>query len=100
MPALLLRYLQGLNWLLLALGATFTVVLSVVVLMLYVNLDTAPQYRPQFEGTRISTLWFAAVMCSAALAVWGLRNRHVLGWPAQLLLLACVVGTVRYFLPD
>ena len=96
----LLRYLQGLNWTLLALGATFTVVLSVVTLLLYLNLDSAPQYRPQFESMRISTLLFLGVMLAGAAAVWAHRQRHVLRWPAELLLAAASVVTVLYFLPE
>jgi hypothetical protein len=95
----LLRYLQGLNWTLLAVGATFTVVLSVVCLLLYLNLDAAPRYRPQFEGMVASTLLFAGVMLSAGAAVWAQCRRHGLRWPAELLLAAAATATVLYFLP-
>jgi hypothetical protein len=94
-----LRYLQGFNWALLALGTTFTVVLSVVCLLLYLNLGGAPQYRPQFEATLASTLLFAGIMLCAAAAVWAQRQRHWMRWPAELLLAAAVAATVRYFLP-
>ncbi|MGH8453226.1 MAG: hypothetical protein ACRESW_01620, partial [Nevskiales bacterium] len=86
-------------WTLLALGATFVVVLSVVCLLLYINLDTAPEYRPQFESMRISTLLFAGVMSAAAAAIWAHRQRHVLRWPAEMLLATSVTITVLYFLP-
>jgi hypothetical protein len=95
----LLRYLQGFNWTLLAVGATFTLVLSVVCLLLYLNLDTAPHYRPQFEGMVASTLLFAGVMLSAGAAAWAQRRRHLLRWPAELLLAAAAAATVFYFLP-
>lgn len=94
-----LRYLQGLNWALLALGVTFTLVLSVVCLLIYLNLDVAPEYRPQFESTRTSTLLFAGVMLAGAAAVWAQSRRHALRWPAELLLAAAVTNTVLYFLP-
>ncbi len=96
----LLRYLQGINWTLLAIGATFTLVLSVVCLLLYLNLDTSPHYRPQFDGMVGSTLLFAGVMLSAGAAVWAQRRRHVLRWPAELLLGAACAATVFYFLPN
>ncbi len=96
----LLRYLQGLNWTLLALAATFTIVLSVVVLLLYLNLGSAPHYRPQFESMRFSTLLFAGVMLAGAAAVWTQRQRHFLRWPAELLLGASSLITVLYFLPQ
>lgn len=95
----LLRYLQGVNLTLLALGATFTVVLSVVSLLLYWHLETAPQYRAQFESMRFSTLLFAGVMASAALAVWSVRRRYLVGWLAEVLLLLSIAITVQYFLP-
>jgi hypothetical protein len=95
----LLRYLQGLNWALLALGATFTIVLSVVSLLLYLNLDTAPRYQPQFEAALESTLLFSGVMLAAAGAVWLHRRDHILRWPAELLLALAVAATVSYFLP-
>jgi hypothetical protein len=95
----LLRYLQGLNWALLALGATFTVVLSVVALLLYLNLDSAPRYRPQFESMRLSTLLFLGVMLTGAAAVWAHRRGHILRWPAEVLLATTSVVTVLYFLP-
>lgn len=95
----LLRYLQGVNLTLLALGATFTVVLSVVCLMLYWHLEAAPHYRPQFESMRTSTLLFMGVMLSAAAATWALQRRYLLSWFAEGLLLLSVVITVQYFLP-
>ncbi len=95
----LLRYLQGVNLTLLALGATFTVVLSVVCLMLYWHLDAAPEYRPQFESMRTSTMLFAGIMLTAAMAVWTVRRRLLLGWIAEPLLVLSVCITVQYFLP-
>ena len=95
-----LRYLQGFNWAFLALGATLTLVLSVVCLLLYLNLDTAPQYRPQFESTRTSAFLFVAVMLSAAVAVCTQRTQHLLRWPAELLLAAAITVVVLYFLPQ
>lgn len=97
---MLLRYLQGLNWALLALGVTFTVVLSVVCLLLYLNLDTAPRYRPQFESAFNSVLLFAGVMLTAAGTVWLHRRGHRLRWPAELLLAVAVTVTILYFLPE
>lgn len=95
----MLRYLQGLNWTLLALGATFTIVLSVVCLLLFIYLDTAPEYRPQFESMRTNTLLFASVMACAAVAVWSQRRHHRLRWPAEIMLMAAVFVTVQHFLP-
>lgn len=99
MKEMLLRYLQGFNLLLLALGATFSVVLSVVCLLLFLHLDTAPEYRPQFESMRVSTLLFVGVMAAAAAAYWGQRRRNLLRWPAELLLTGMILVTVQYFLP-
>lgn len=99
MPTIILRYLQGLNWVLLAIGATFTIVLSVVSLMLFVNLSAAPRYRPEFEQTLASTGIFVFVMVAAAAAVWTHRKQHLLRWPAELLLAVAVVAVFRYFLP-
>jgi hypothetical protein len=99
MPAALLRYLQGLNWALLAIGATFTIVLSVVSLLLFLNLPAAPRYRPEFEQTLASTGIFAFVMAAAAAAVWSHRKQSTLRWPAELLLVIAVFTVFRYFLP-
>lgn len=99
MPAVFLRYLQGLNWALLAIGATFTIVLSVVSLLLYVNLSAAPRYRPEFEQTLASTLVFGFVLMTAGAAVWTQRKRHPLRWPAELLLVVAVLTVFRFFLP-
>lgn len=95
----MMRYLQGLNWTLLAVGASFTVVLSVVSLLLYLHVADAPQYQPQFEAARINTVYFAGVMSAAALAAWALRKRHILHWPAEMLLLATCIATLMHFLP-
>lgn len=95
----ILRYLQGLNWALLAIGVTFTVVLSVVALLLYVNLGAAPRYQPEFEQAMASTLVFAFVMVAAAAAVWTHRTQHVLRWPAEILLVVAVLVVLRFFLP-
>jgi hypothetical protein len=95
----MMRYLQGLNWTLLAVGASFTVVLSVVSLLFYLHVADAPQYQPQFEAAKLNTAYFAAVMLSAAAAAWTLRRRHILHWPAEILLLATCVATVMHFLP-
>lgn len=94
-----LRYLQGANWALLAIGVTFSIVLAVVSFLLYINLDTAPRYRPQFEAAFDSVQLFAVVMSAAGVAVWLQRRRHFLRWPAELALVAAVVVTVRHFLP-
>lgn len=95
----MMRYLQGLNWTMLALGTTFAVVLAVVGLLLYLNLDTAPEYQPQFDAAMTNALYFTGVMLAAALAAWAVRRRHVLRWPAELLLLAVTTMTILHFLP-
>ena len=96
----MLRYLQGLNWAFLAIGVTFTVVLSVVSFLLYINLDDAPRYQPQFEAAFGSVQLFTGVMLTAGAAVWLHRRGHFLRWPAELLLVATITITVRHFLPQ
>lgn len=96
---LALRYLQILNWFLLAVGAALAIPLGVVCLLFYLNIDTSPQYRAEFQGAMVSTLLFFAVGLSAAAAGLGQKGGRAWRWPAEVMLAASVIVTVWYFLP-
>lgn len=99
MTSTFLRYLQGVNWALLAVAATFTAVLPVVCLLIYVHLDEAPRYQASFDYVFKITMLFLMLLVVAAAAVWTHRRQHFLRWPAEVLLLAAVVYVLLFVSP-
>ena len=95
----LMRYLQGLNWTLLVLGATLFVNLAVVCLLYFLHLDQAPRYRAEFDSVVLSTLLFFGVALAAATAIWGQRRQFSWRWLAEGVLALTVFGSVWHFLP-
>lgn len=77
----MLRTLQILNAVLLALGVTFTVTLAVVSLLLGVYVDEYPRYRQTLDGTLLVTLLALLMAGAGALCFQSLRRRWPL-WPA------------------
>jgi membrane protease YdiL (CAAX protease family) len=77
----MLRTLQILNAVLLALGVTFTVTLAVVALLLGVYVDEYPRYRQTLDGTLLVTLLALLMAGAGALCFQSLRRRWPL-WPA------------------
>lgn len=73
----MLRALQILNAVLLALGATFTVTLAVVALLLGVYVDEYPRYQETLDGTLLVTLLALVMAGAGALCFQSLRRR----WP-------------------
>lgn len=99
MTSTFLRYLQGLNWALLAVAATFTAVLPVVCLLIYVHLDEAPRYQASFDYVLKITTVFVMLLAAAAVAVWTHQRQHFLRWPAELVLLGAVVYVFLFVSP-
>lgn len=77
----MLRALQILNAVLLALGVTFTVTLAVVALLLGFYVEEYPRYQETLDGT-LRVVFLALLLAAAgALCFQSLRRRWPL-WPA------------------
>ena len=94
-----MRYLQALNWVFLALGATMVVNLGVVALLYTIYVDEAARYRTELGTVTTYLLLFLGIALSAAAAAFGHRWRTFWRWPAELLLCVAVARTVWQFLP-
>lgn len=94
-----MKYLQALNWILLALGLTMFVNLAVVCLLYLVYLDQAPRYTSEFRTALVTTSLFLAIALSSAAAAFGHRGQRAWRWPAEVLVVASVGAVVWYYLP-
>jgi hypothetical protein len=94
-----MRYLQALNWVFVALGATMVVNLGVVALLYSIYLDEASRYRTDLSTVTTYLLLFFAVMVTAAAAAVGHRWHKFWRWPAELLLALAVARAIWQFLP-
>ena len=94
-----MRYLQALNWLLLAASTTMGLVLSVVLLIFWVYRDE-PIIQLSFDSLLTQCGMFVGLALLAALSAQALRKRWPGFWFGQLLLFLAVTGTVQYYLPD
>lgn len=77
----MLRALQILNAVLLAFGATFTVTLTVVAILLGFYIDEYPRYQDTFDGTVGVALLALLLAGAGALCFQSLRARWPF-WPA------------------
>lgn len=94
-----MRYLLGLNWLLLAASSTLALVLSVVLLIYWVYRDE-PIIQASFDSLLQQTGMFVGYMLVCTLATWALRKRWPAFWALQILLFVGLAGIVEFYLPD
>lgn len=91
-----MKYLQGLNLVLLGAASVMSLVLAVVCLMLAVHHEAAGEIgvhlQPAATATGVFLLWAVA----AALAVWGIHRDTLWKWLAQAGLVAITVLLVLY----
>lgn len=93
-----MRYLLGINYVLLAAACTMSLVLSVVLLIYWIY-RAEPIIQASFDSLLFQTLMFLGYAVLAALATQALRRRWPAYWLGQLLLLAGLAGIVNYYLP-
>lgn len=95
-----MRYLQGLNWLLLAVGALMSLILSVVLLIYFLYVGEAPRLRATLPLLIETTLIFMGLAAVAAAAALGMRSHVAWRWPAQIALLAVVLSISWRYWPE
>lgn len=93
----MLRYLQILNWILLAASGVIALVLAVVCLLFWIYRDE-PQIAASFERLQHDTVLFAGLTALAAAAALTLRKTGRWRWFWQCALLAGLGGAVWYYL--
>jgi type III secretory pathway component EscV len=93
------KYLQAINWIMLALGVSMTVSLAVVCLMYGIYMDQSPRLPAEFSSVLTTTLLCLAVSLSAAAAALGHRRHGIWRWPAEAMLVFSVVAVVWFYLP-
>ncbi|MES1944259.1 hypothetical protein PC39_09095 [Salinisphaera sp. PC39] len=91
-----MRYLQILNIACLIAGASMTLVLSVVTLIMALYQEEAAQVGGSFAGVAAATVVFALFGLAAAAAVWGMRRGAAWRWIAQGVLFAVIALLVTY----
>lgn len=94
-----MRYLIGLNWVLLAASTTMATVLSVVLLMYWVYRDE-PIIQASFDSLLTQTAMFTGLALLAAAATQSLRKRWPAYWGLQICLLLAITATVSFYLPE
>lgn len=92
-----MKYLQILNAVFAALGATMLVTLGVVWILYAVYVGDAPQLRGQMQGLVPLIAWFTALALAAGAAFASHRRRWALRWIAQVAPLLPLAGVVVYF---
>lgn len=93
-----MRYLLGLNYVLLAAASTMALVLSVVLLIYWVYRNE-PIIQASFSSLQVQSGMFLGYALLAALATQALRKRWPAYWLAELMLFAGLAGIVNYYLP-
>ncbi len=94
-----MRYLLGLNFLLLAASTTMALVLSVVLLIYWVYRDE-DIIQASFSSLLTHTGIFAAMVVVTGLATQSLRQRWSGFWALQLVLLVAMTLVVMFYLPE
>lgn len=92
-----MKYLQILNVVFAAFGATMVVTLGVVWVLYAVYAGSQPQLRGQMHGLVVLVAWFAAFGLAGAAAFAGHRRRWPLRWLAQAAPLLPLAGIVQFF---
>lgn len=87
-----MKYLQILNAVMLALGASLAVCMGVVCFLYGVHLDTEPQLRAAMPRLYELTAVFAAMALASLAAFEAQRRRWLLRWLAQLLPVLPIFG--------
>lgn len=93
-----MRYLQGLNWVLLAAACTMTTVLSVVLLIYWVYRDE-PIIQASFDSLITQCSMFFGFALITALGAQSLRKRWNGYWLIQIGQYASLALIVNYYLP-
>ncbi len=94
-----MRYLLGLNFVLLAASTTMALVLSVVLLIYWVYRDEAI-IQASFSSLLTHTGIFTGMVLVTGLATQSLRKRWSGYWGLQLILLAALTLVIVYYLPE
>lgn len=94
-----MRYLQVLNWILLAAAAVMALTLSVVCLLFWIYREE-PAMQASFPELLNQTAIFAGLTLVNAAAALSLYYRKTGFWLLQISMLIAVAATVNYYLPD
>lgn len=93
-----MRFLQILNWVLLAATGVITLVLAVVCLLFWVY-QGEPLIQASFEHLQRDTVIFTGLTALAAAAALSLRRVGISRWLLQGALWVGIAATVWYYLP-
>lgn len=94
-----MRYLQAVNWLLLAASAVMAITLAVVCLLFWIYRDEPIMQASFPELLKQTGLFFALSLVMAASAL-SLHYRKKGFWLMQIVMLLAVGSTVKYYLPE
>lgn len=94
-----MRYLQAINWILLAACSVLATTLGVVCLLFWIY-RAEPIMQHSFPELLEQTGIFVGMTLLTAAAAFSLQRRVTAYWVLQIAMFAGLAGTVNYYLPN